>query len=230
MNILIAYILSLVLLNTIGNSAGLTRGVEGANPTFFFDVTGGFSTHKSELVENNDTTTSFGYSFGGTAGANSNLGFFIRSDTMATPFELNSSQITTTWQDSGLKYRLGFFYFGLVLSSVETTVNDEGVDLIDAGGTGAGGTTGFQFSIGKTAVMYLDITSVTIATTRNELDQTTAVGARQDVDIGAYIDLSKRSFDYMIGYKQRTVAITTDASYIDTITTTYVGFRWASYF
>lgn len=220
----------MTLLSTIANSAGLSRGVEGANPTFFFDVTGGSSTYKSELVGNNDTTTSFGYSIGGTAGANSNLGFFIRSDTIDAPFELNSSQITTTWQDSGLKYRMGFFYLGLVLSSVETTINDEGTNLIDAGGTGTGGTTGLQFSIGKTAVMYLDITSVTIAKTRNELDQTTAIGARQDVDIGAYIDLSKKSFDYMLGYKQRTVTVTTDASYTDTITTTYVGFRWASYF
>ena len=149
---------------------------------------------------------------------------------MSTNFALNNSSMKISWQDSGIMYRLSYFYIGIITSTVDALINVTGTDLVDAGGAGMGGGIGFLIPVSKRAIFFLDIASVTISKTRNSLTQETSIGARQDIDLGATIDLTKKAFDYMIGYKQRTVTITTDTAYKDEITSTYFGFRWGTFF
>lgn len=205
-------------------------GIAGYNPTFYFDLTAGFSTAKSQLILNNDTSTSATYTIGGNAGLEHEYGFYVKNDTNATGFELNQSTTAMAWQDTGVRYRMGFFYLGLVFSLLEMQANREGADLLDAGGSGMGGNVGFIIPLGRPSVLYLDVVSVTMAKSRNTLTQEVTFGARQDVDIGACINITRRLLDFLVGFRQRTLAVTADTSGTETLYTTYIGLRMAAFF
>lgn len=209
---------------------GETFGVEGFHPTFHLDLVFGFSTYKSEVVAQNDTSTHTSYTLGGNAGKEREFGFYVKTDSNTTPFEINSSEITTIWQDAVMRYRFTYVYLGVVFSKLDYLVNDQGTESVDASGSGIGGTLGMLIPFGRTGVFYLDIVSVTPATPRNALDQEVTFGARQDVDIGAAIDITSKAFDFLLGYRQRTFAVNAANSGTETITTTYMGFRYASFF
>ena len=213
-----------------GPVAYAARADEGA-PTFALDITYGLSsTYKSKYVAMNDTGSHTMYSLGGNAGASRDLGFMVRTDTQTTNFLLNSSKMTTVWQDSILRYSIGPVYLGINFCQLDLLANKEGVATIDAAGSGMGGNLGVYYDFEKTGLFYLDVTTATIAKARNSLDLVVKGGARTDIDLGLGYHITKESFIFLLGYKQRTFALSADTSYAEAIMTTYIGLRTALFF
>ncbi len=207
-----------------------TKGVDGFNPTFYFDFDFGFTTYKSKMILNNDRSTHASYTLGGNGGSDREYGFFVKTDINTTSFELNQSKVASSWRDSVFRYRMGYVYAGVLFSQAEMQVNKEGTETMDAQGNGFGGNVGFQAEFGSTAVFYVDIVSASISSTKDTLSTTNSIGSRLDVDIGAQFDITKKSLDCIMGYRQRTVSVTTDASYSEELYTNYIGLRWALFF
>ncbi len=88
-------------------------------PVAYFDIEYGlFTTYKSSLIDFNDTGVTTAYSFGSFAGDDRIFGFSVRNETLSITFSPSSataSTIDTTWQDTGIKYRLGFMFLGFYL-------------------------------------------------------------------------------------------------------------------
>jgi hypothetical protein len=211
-----------------GFAEGSGRGNGQAD--FLFDVQYAFTTSKSKLVASNDTGTALRYGLGGYAGNNSNLAFLLHFDRDATNFQLNSSKVDMNWQDTRVRYHLGYFYLGALFTRLEMKANSAGTDIIDAAGSGMGLNTGLVFGVGKGGSVYLDLMSATLPSMKNAIDQSIAIKQRLDIDIGASIDLTSKLLDLTFGYKIRNVTVETDASYAESLYTTYAGLRMSLYF
>lgn len=216
---------------SFGVALGRPDAFYSYSPTFWFDVTYGLSsTYKSKMVLSNDTGSSITYSLGGYGGEANDLGFAIKKFSDSIAFELNDSAIATSFQDSILKYRMAFFYVGVVFSQIEMIANKEGTDLVDSAGSGMGGNLGIILPIGRIGAFFLDVTSVTYSKTRNELTSEVNTGARMDIDLGTSFDITRNLIDFLMGYRQRTLAITIDESYSELSMSTYLGLRFAFFF
>lgn len=202
------------------------RAQERSNyPTFMFDLNFGLTTMKSKFVEQNDTGTALNYSLGGFAGNDKQIEYNIGFENDAATFQLNDSKIAYDWQDTKLRYHLGYFYAGLVFSRLNMEASRAGVDIIDAAGSGYGGSIGFLSGIGKRGMFRFDVTTVSLPKLKNSLEAESAIPSRLDIDIGASIDLYGKWSAFNFGYKMRTISIKSDVSAAETETSTYVGFR-----
>jgi hypothetical protein len=202
----------------------------GPQSDFLFDAQYAFTTSKSKLVGSNDTGTALRYGLGGYAGSNSNLAFLLHFDQDATNFQLNSSKVNMSWQDTRVRYHMGFFYLGALFTRLEMTANKEGAELVDAAGSGMGLNTGALLGIGRGGSVYLDLMTATLPTMKNAIDQEISIKQRMDIDIGGSIKLSSKLLDMTFGYRMRNVSVQTDASYAETLYTTYAGLRMSFQF
>ena len=215
----------------IASAKADTKGSGAFNPTFFLDITGGFTTYKSEMIVQNDTSTHLTYSIGGFAGAQRQYGFYVKTDANTTAFEINSSSVQMTFRDTGIRYRLGYVYLGVVFSQLDILSNNAGTDSLDASAGGTGGNFGVQIPMAKAGTFYIDATSVSFQNPRNALTDEVTFGARTDIDLGAGLDISKKAFDFLLGYRIRTFAINAaGTSGTESISTTYIGLRTAAFF
>ncbi len=207
-------------------------GISGRAGTadFLIDTQYAFTTSKSKLVGSNDTGTALRYGFGGYAGDDSNIAFLVHFDHDVTTFALNSSKIDMNWQDTRIRYHLGFFYLGALFTRLDMKVNSAGTDTVDASGSGMGANTGVLFGVGKSGSMYVDVNSASLSAMKNALDQTVSIKQRLDVDIGASIDLTQKLVDMTFGYKIRNLTISADSSYKEILYTTYAGLRLSFFF
>ena len=201
-------------------------------PTAFIKAGGGFSTYKSKMVDNNDTSTLIEYSIGAYAGTERDFGMILRRDQSTTPFSLNSSSIAASWQDYIMRYRYGPVYLGVVLGSAEIDANKEGdAEFLKARGTGYGGNFGFMIPVGKYSMFNLDVLAVSDSTAVDLNKKSISIGQRMDYDMNASFDLTKSLFDFIVGYKYRTYSLSVDGtSYAELFTTTYIGFVTSFYF
>ncbi len=216
---------TLLALAFVGFAPVLIAQDRSSYPTFMFDLTYGLTTMKSKLVESNDTGTSLNYSLGGFAGSDQQIEYNIGFEQDAATFQLNDSKIAYDWQDTKLRYHLGMFYAGLVFTRLNMETTRAGEDIIDAAGSGYGGTLGFLTNIGKRGMFRIDVTSVSLPKLKNVIDSEAAVPSRLDIDIGASIDLFGKWSNFNFGYRMRTISIKADVSASDTESSTYVGFR-----
>jgi len=145
-------------------------------------------------------------------------------------FALNESKIATNWQDTIIRYRWDFFYFGLILGSAALVAEKEGEEIVDVIGTGYGANIGSIFNIRKFGGWYLDLSYVTIGSVRELEQRDVSFGPRTDLDLGASLRVTKKIVDFITGFKYRTSAIDLDTSYTETISAIYFGFRFNSVF
>jgi len=197
-------------------------------PSFSFDLNYGLTTSKSKAVASNDTGSSLGYSLGGFAGSSKDIEFNLGFETDTTSYLLNSSKIVYDWQDTKLRYHLGSFYAGVVFSRLNWTVNNAGIDIVDAAGSGYGASAGYLTSVGKGGILRIDVTTVNIAAMKNAIATEVSVPSRLDIDIGAAVDIWGKWLDFTFGYRMRTLSVKTDSTYADSETSTYIGLRMAT--
>jgi hypothetical protein len=197
-------------------------------PSFSFDLNYGLTTMKSKLVAMNDTGSALGYSLGGFAGSGKNIEFNLGFEKDVASFALNDSKISFDWQDTKIRYHYGYFYAGVVFSRLNLMVTSAGADIIDAAGSGYGGSLGFYSPIGRGGSLRIDVTTVGIAAMKNSIATDVAVPSRLDIDIGAAIDIWGKWLDFTFGYRMRTLSVKTDVSYAETESSTYIGLKMAT--
>jgi hypothetical protein len=186
----------------------------------------GLATYKSKLVDSNDTGTTMSYGIGAHVGELQLVGISARRETSTFSFLLNDSSIKSFWQDIRISYRWGYAYLGAIIGSAEMLASKESEDLFDLTGNGFGGTVGFIVPVTSKALVKLDISSVTISQVVEKDKKQVTLGPRLDIDLGASVDLSKRMWDFIFGYRQRTNSISVDGtSYAELRTATYLGFQ-----
>jgi hypothetical protein len=219
----------LILLGGAGTAMAQGSG-RGSQSDFLFDVQYAFTTSKSKLVGSNDTGTALRYGLGGYAGSNSNLAFLLHFDRDTTNFQLNSSKVDMNWQDTRVRYHMGFFYLGALFTRLEMTANKEGAEIVDAAGSGMGLNTGVLWGVGRGGSVYLDLMTATLPTMKNAIDQEISIKQRLDIDLGGSIKLTSKLLDMTFGYKIRNLSIETDAAYAESLYTTYAGLRMSFQF
>lgn len=194
-------------------------------PNFYFQTSYAFSNTKSKLVTSNDSGTALRYGFGGFAGTSRNLEFSLGFQSDATAFTLNDSATKYDWQDTRVRYHFYYFYAGVVFSRLAVQIKNAGVDQVDAQGSGYGANLGTFVPVGKNHAFYLDVQSVSISETKDELASDLTVPSRLDIDLGGQVSLFGRWMDLTFGYRMRTLSHKMASSTADQITETYIGFR-----
>jgi len=222
-NILVALVLSFV------STVSFARN-DYYVPTAFASFDAGAQTYKSEMLESNDTGYGYSYSVGFYAGADRSLGIILKNDATKIAFELNNSDVEQNWLDSTIRYRMGPFYLGAIISNMTLLVKQDGTELRDATGSGYGGNAGMQFDLNRDYGVFLDIASVSITEARDVDQRDITVGPRTDADLGMLFHVTRQSVDFLLGYRYRQLAIKLDDSYSELITTTYMGFRFNLFF
>jgi hypothetical protein len=190
----------------------------------------GMSTHKSLLLESNDTAGTIRYGLGVWAGLDRSAGVEWTSETTAVSFALVEGTLAQTWEDLVFRYRYGSLYAGVIFGNLLMTSELAGATIFDARGSGYGGNVGLLMPLSKGTTFYIDVRSVSIAAAMEQTEQTFAVSGRTDMDIGATIDLTKRFLDFVFGYRYRTYSIATGSSYAELHTMTYLGLNFGSEF
>ncbi len=224
----------LLIWTDIGLSSQIGRS--GAAATFYLDTHFGLkSMYKSAAIAANNDSTTVRYAFGGYGGREKTMGYLLKTDTNTTSFlinDTNKGSITTTWQDSIIRYRWGYMYLGIAYTTVTMTMTKETTEHLDLVGTGLGGNIGVIIPFGKSGLFYIDTISVAASTARNGSTTTPSAtatyGSRLDIDLGVTLDITSEVLDFAIGYMQRTIPLTVSSlsdSGTEQFFMTYIGFR-----
>ena len=191
----------------------------------------GLTTYKSKLLLSNDTGSALSYGIGAYVGDEKHWGIGLKNESSTTKFLLVSSAVKASLQDITISYRWGYMYLGAVISTAGYIVTKDGATLFDASGSGYGGNFGFLIPITRTAIVYLDVTTASISKTIEASQKSVSLGSRTDIDLGASVDITKRVFDFIFGYRQRSHKITfLGAPAAETRTATYIGFQMGADF
>jgi len=239
-----------LLITVFGSSVALGANGDPYSPSFFVDVDGGYTTYKSSLVANNDTSTAIHYGLGAYAGANHTLGMRIDRSSSSVSFALNSSKLVETWQDVQLLYRFGVVSLGAVITSSSWVVSSPPLDsnnkpaadgtpvsLIDVVSSGYGVSTGLSLPITNRSALESSVLYTLAAPGRAKAaaanadaatvtasQRTTVVGPRMETQIGGRIGLTRNMIDAICGFRYTTFSLTVDnVAHHETMITTYVG-------
>ncbi|MEY4631548.1 MAG: hypothetical protein RIQ81_1668 [Pseudomonadota bacterium] len=207
-------------------STAFGQGVESGLKTIYFNSDYALTTHKSELVESNDTGSSLRYAVGFNVGTQKELGIVLQTESSAISFLLNDTAVSLLYRDTRITYRLGYFYLGAVSAYAEASATGaDGTEMFSGRGTGFGYTAGFFYPVGK-SLIQVDATSAAISDFLNKDEAVTvAMGSRMDIDISGHIPVSRRYFTLDLGYRQRTQPLTYQSTaYTETMQKTYIGF------
>lgn len=214
-----------IILAAFFSAQAIAAADSGLYPTFQIKADGGFATYKSKVVQSNDTSTLIEYGFGVFAGSDKSLGMFVRRDQNTTTFVLNSSSITTVWQDVIVKYRWGPVYVGGILANNEMQVNNQGdANYLNELGSGYGVNAGLLIPIARVAYFGIDISDVSISKAVDLNQKVVTMGSRLDIDINGSFAITKKILDFIVGYKYRTYSATVDGTAgAENLTATYLG-------
>lgn len=208
------------------SSKAYAQGVESSLKTIHLDADYAMTTHKSELVESNDTGSSIRYGVGFNVGAQKELGIVLQTESSTISFLLNDTAVSLLYRDTRITYRLGYFYLGAVSAYAEASAEGaDGAEMFSGRGSGFGYTAGALIPVGK-SLLQVDVTSAAISDFLNKDEAVTvALGSRMDIDISGHIPISRRYFKLDLGYRQRTQPITYQGTaYTETMQKTYLGF------
>ncbi|MBI2601790.1 MAG: hypothetical protein HYW48_01935 [Deltaproteobacteria bacterium] len=200
-------------------------------PTLSFNLGGALTTYKSKIVKSNDTSFTVGFQLGTWGGEDHTFGTGLSYETNTTNFEYGenetSSSIASTFQDIAFRYRLGFFYLGVVLSQSQFLVNRYDVEYLDMLGTGAGGNGGLVLVVGRRGRIFLDLTFVSTLNVKESLqsdDAAPAIGSRTDIFFGGTVGITRSALDFVVGLKQRTYSLeVAGESFAEVQTMTWLG-------
>lgn len=186
----------------------------------------GLGTYKSLLVESNDTMGIVTYGLGTNAGQNKNLGIEYRVESQSVSFALSQSTFTSVWTSNIFKYRLWAFELGPVIGSVKMKATRAGTEIFDLVGSGYGGYFGMNLPVGKNSSLYFNGMSVSTGEALDKQQRVITVGSRLDLELGTRIAITRKSIDFVTGYRRRSNSITEGgASYNELQTSTFLGFN-----
>lgn len=193
--------------------------------TAYISADFGASTYKSKLELQNDTAYTTHFTLGAYVGAAKDVNIRLVRDMATINFELNTGSLKPVWSQTAITYRLGYFYFGPVMGSVAMEATKDGLPLFTMTGTGYGGATGIMFPASKSTVLHLDVLECGITQIQEKEQKDVTFGPRLSADIGASVDLTKKVFDFIFGYRYTKHTITYEGTAnAELMTTTYLGF------
>lgn len=185
---------------------------------------GGFSTHKSKVVNMNDTSTAIGYGFDIKAGNDGDLGVNWEQFTSKTKFVINDSESKIDFQDTSILLNMGSFYVGPVFSKVTLDITIQGVESLSALGSGYGGHAGFSFDVGKVAELYFDGKMVLTSVLKAEDGVESKLGSRTDFKLGGKMPITKRFLSLDIAWRMQSWPVTLGGvANKETLYTTWLG-------
>lgn len=200
------------------------RGSKSSGSTLSITTGGGLSTHKSKTVESNDTATSIVYGVKFRAGRSGDIGIEYSKFSTPTTFELNTSEITTSFADTSFSYHMWLFYLGLSISNTDIIVDNSGTEIFDGLGSGYGGVFGMDIPVGKGNSFIVEMRSITTSTLKHDSASEITLGPRTDVNFSGKIALTKQFLALDIGFKQSTYSVSIGGtSTAETVYTTWAG-------
>lgn len=223
------WILPCIVTIFAGASNARAQAVEAALKTLYVSADYAMTTHKSKLVESNDTGSTLRYSLGFNIGAAKQIGVRLQTESSGISFQLNDAATTLLFRDTKLTYRFGYFYLGAVSSYGEAAATGgDGEEMFSGRGTGFGYAAGIYMPVSGRSVLQVDVTSASISSFLNKDESVeVALGSRLDLDISGHIPITKKHVVLDLGYRQRTIPISySGTSYTDTIQNTYIGFTF----
>ncbi|MCX6117089.1 MAG: hypothetical protein NT027_06085 [Proteobacteria bacterium] len=185
----------------------------------------GLGTYKSKLLESNDTNSVLTYGAGIYAGTEKRLGVDYRVEQASTAFELNSSSLLLHWKTTAVRYRFPYVELGPVIGSVLAKGNRSGTDIFDAVGNGYGGFLGVLVPVGRRSTIDLKICQVSTSEIIDKNNAQVSIGPRLDLELSSRIGITKKNFDFTLGYRRRTFSITENSvSFAELQSATFIGF------
>lgn len=183
------------------------------------------STSKSKALEMNDTGSVSRIQACVHAGDELNLGVSLALETSTFAYELNSSSLTTAFQDIGIYYRFWYFQLGAIVASETVSAKKEDADYLDFSGDAYGALFNILIPFDRGSQMYIKTGYVMGASVEDSFNDSVKMGTRMDIDIGSQVDITKKMVDLIFGYRYRTYSLTIDGtSYSELQTSTYLGF------
>jgi hypothetical protein len=211
-------------LSARGSDGGDTLDEQNRTSYLFCDY--GLVTYKSKLVESNDTGSELGYGVGARIGEDKRWEVRLRKESSKIAFELNSSAIESSYQDILIGYRWGFVEIGANIATAAMIANAEGEALFDATGSGYGGHFAILMPVARFAIVKIEANTAAISTTIEKEQKDVGLGSRTDIELGANVDITKRYFDFIFGYRQRAHALKyLGSSFAEVRTATYLGLQ-----
>lgn len=199
--------------------------------TLFVRADANYTTYQSGAVNSNASATTTTFTAGAYAGESRRLGVFLTANDQRIPFELNNSEATNAWRDLYFQARFGWFYPSVILSQSEMTIDRGNETILDCYGNGAGGGLGFFMPVNTFIVVYGEGQSVVTQHVRDHADRKVEVGARNEGEAGASIDVIHGFVDFILGYKYRSYSVKLeDVAYNEVQTAPFAGMRLGVYF
>ena len=246
-------ILEIIIISAASSCTALATEADQYAPSLYLNVGAGYSIYKSKMVQGNDTASTVNFGFGVFGGADHSIGMILERETSKVAFELNSSSIGLASQDLHLRWGLGPFHSGVIVSSstweAKAPPDADGDGVLDPTGTaedfisimttGYGANLGVMILVGKGSSVALDYTFVNsgfvqskafdpaTTTNANTLNaRTVSMGSRSDINLCGSLGLTRNMVDAIAGFKLRTYNITVDdTAYAEEMNTTYLGMR-----
>jgi len=190
------------------------------------------TTYKSKLLESNDVGSSTRYGLGINAGGRKQLGVSYVVDTSVVAFETVTGSITSTWTDWIIEYRFWLISLGVVFGNNYFKATKDSADLFESYGVGGyGGYFSLKIPLPANALLHFDYTTCAAGTVTEVDKKTLAIGSRADMDLGAQVNLTRKMFDFVFGYRTRAYSMTfEETAYAESVVSTYLGIRMGSEF
>ncbi len=187
------------------------------------------STSKSKALEMNDTGSVSRIQAIVHAGDELNLGVSLNLETSTFAYELNSSTLSTAFQDIGIYYRFWYLQLGAIVASETVSSKKADADFLDFYGSGYGALFHILFPVDRGSLVYFKTHYILGSAVEDSFHDSVTMGTRMDIDIGGQVDITKKMMDLIFGYRYRTYSIAIDGTnYSELQTSTYlgVGFGW----
>jgi hypothetical protein len=191
-------------------------------------VSGGaaFVTHKSKLVNSNDTGLAYTYGLRVLGGSANTILVDVRGSMGTTAFALNETSIATNDLVFLFGYNFGWGYVGAGAGTLQiaATLPDSALETYSRTYAGCLGT---SFSLSRGTGFFLDGRVTSPFETKETQQQTVSVGLGMAVEAGATFDITRRALDLQAGVRYATQAVTFGGvGGGETLTSPFVSLRW----
>ncbi len=229
----------LILLNLLfeSNAYAQTRSqvygtaLDRQTQTAFVQGDVSYTTFESQAAASKETSESTTWTVGTYAGEARKLGISFRGTYNDIPFALNKSQMTSNWHDVRIQARFGWLYPSVQAGLTQIEVSGEEAEEIDLLATQVGVGLGLHIPLWHKVVFFSDASIMTTSSAWDKNGREVSLSPRQDVDVGASIDIIEKYLDFLVGYRSRTYNIKVeDRELKESHLGAYTGVRLGIYF
>jgi hypothetical protein len=192
-----------------GFGSQTAQAASNQDPTLSLGVGAGYLTHKSKLVESNDTAVTPITQLEILAGQGESLLVAMQYSTHKTAFALNKAKIESSQLFGVLGYQGSLFQLGLGAGTESTKVTlAEGAEGFDTTATYAVATFGLGGELFRGSDSYLKVWAGYPIKVTEASKQTVKMSLLIKGDVGVKFPLTKKALSLMSGYSYSTQTVT----------------------